>query len=175
MGRELPSDDRRCTAKAKSTGERCRRAAIHGANVCPKHGGSLPQVKRKAKERLRIAGALEQANREMHRYGGHPVKITSIEALDEELCRSAASVRWLQQQLDGAEDPLVGLYLTERAHLVKIAAACVAAGLEERRVQLAEAQAGMIATVIRAALTEGGYADDPNMPAIVARHLRAVS
>ena len=45
-------DSRRCTAKAHSTGERCKNAAIKGSNVCRVHGGSAPQVKRKAQERL---------------------------------------------------------------------------------------------------------------------------
>jgi len=43
----------RCTATAKTTGERCRRGAIHGGTVCKKHGGAAPQVKRRAQERLR--------------------------------------------------------------------------------------------------------------------------
>jgi len=46
------SDDRQCTATAKSTGERCQRAAIKGGNVCPVHGGAAPQTKQKAQERL---------------------------------------------------------------------------------------------------------------------------
>jgi hypothetical protein len=45
-------DDRRCTATAKSTGERCKRAAIRGGNVCSMHGGNAEQVQRKAQERL---------------------------------------------------------------------------------------------------------------------------
>lgn len=44
-----------CTATAKSTGERCKRSAIKGGNVCQVHGGSASQVKEKAKERLRKA------------------------------------------------------------------------------------------------------------------------
>lgn len=44
--------ERRCTAKANRTGERCRRAAIKGGTVCTVHGGNLPQVRKKAKERL---------------------------------------------------------------------------------------------------------------------------
>ena len=43
---------RRCTAKANRTGRRCARAAIFGGTVCPTHGGSAPQVKRAAAERL---------------------------------------------------------------------------------------------------------------------------
>jgi hypothetical protein len=41
-----------CTAMSKRSGKRCRNFAIHGGTVCPKHGGSAPQVKRKAQERL---------------------------------------------------------------------------------------------------------------------------
>lgn len=42
----------RCTATAKSTGERCQKDAIKGGTVCHLHGGSAPQVKAKAQERL---------------------------------------------------------------------------------------------------------------------------
>jgi hypothetical protein len=44
-----------CSARAKSTGERCRCSAIRGGTVCHKHGGSAPQVKRKARERILLA------------------------------------------------------------------------------------------------------------------------
>lgn len=44
--------ENRCTAKAKSTGERCQRPAIRGSNVCYQHGGAAPQVQQKAQERL---------------------------------------------------------------------------------------------------------------------------
>lgn len=43
---------RQCKAKAKSTGRRCKSPPIHGAVVCRKHGGSAPQVKKKARERF---------------------------------------------------------------------------------------------------------------------------
>lgn len=43
---------RRCTATANRTGKRCGAPAIKGATVCRMHGGALPQVKAKAKERL---------------------------------------------------------------------------------------------------------------------------
>lgn len=44
--------DNQCTATAKSTGERCQRAAIKGGEVCHVHGGAAEQVKEKAQERL---------------------------------------------------------------------------------------------------------------------------
>jgi hypothetical protein len=45
-------DSDRCTATAKSTGERCKNPAIPGSNVCRFHGGSAEQVQDKAQERL---------------------------------------------------------------------------------------------------------------------------
>ena len=50
-----PMDDpgrRQCTAKAKSTGKRCKRTPSPGGAVCKKHGGGAPQVQAKAKLRL---------------------------------------------------------------------------------------------------------------------------
>lgn len=48
---------RRCTAKAKTTGKRCKRLPTPGAKVCRMHGGAAPQTKRKAEERVAIAEA----------------------------------------------------------------------------------------------------------------------
>ena len=42
----------RCTAKSKRSGQLCRNPAIMGGYVCRMHGGSCPQVKAKAQERL---------------------------------------------------------------------------------------------------------------------------
>lgn len=45
--------ERRCTAHSARTGLPCKAYAIKGATVCRTHGGSAPQVKAKAEERLR--------------------------------------------------------------------------------------------------------------------------
>jgi hypothetical protein len=58
-----------CRAKAKSTGQRCRRFAIHGGFVCIKHGGSAPQVRRAADRRYQAflveQGLARQAPRDI--------------------------------------------------------------------------------------------------------------
>lgn len=43
---------RQCTAKSTRSGERCTKAPIKGGTVCATHGGSAPQVRRKAAIRL---------------------------------------------------------------------------------------------------------------------------
>lgn len=43
---------RQCTATSKQSGERCKRAPIVGGFVCSIHGGSIPAVKKSARERL---------------------------------------------------------------------------------------------------------------------------
>lgn len=55
MAKEIPSDNERCTAKSKSTGNRCKNYRKPGQKVCGVHGGEAPQNKRKALERLRSA------------------------------------------------------------------------------------------------------------------------
>jgi len=41
-----------CTANSSQSGQRCRKEAIKGATVCRNHGGSAPQVRAKAAQRL---------------------------------------------------------------------------------------------------------------------------
>ncbi|MBZ5739770.1 hypothetical protein [Nocardioides mangrovi] len=59
------NDARRCTATANRTGERCKAPAIKGGNVCRMHGGALPQVRKKAAERLQemVEPALVELNK----------------------------------------------------------------------------------------------------------------
>lgn len=46
---------RRCTAKSKQAGRRCKRRPIPGGYVCVMHGGKIPQVQAAAARRLAAA------------------------------------------------------------------------------------------------------------------------
>lgn len=69
------------------------------------------------------------------------------------------------------------LYQQERAHLVKVCSEAIRAGIEERRVQLAERQGALIAQAIRAILgdLDQTVEQQRRVPEVVPRHLRALS
>ncbi|MGK2875457.1 MAG: hypothetical protein ACSLEW_07420, partial [Nocardioides sp.] len=68
--------DVRCEAHVQS-GERRRRAAIAGANVCRQHGGAIPAVK--AKAAARIGNAADEMVKRLHALLDDP----SVEARDK--------------------------------------------------------------------------------------------
>lgn len=171
MGGKLDPESR-CTAHAKHSGERCKRTAIPGSTVCHYHGGKAPQVQAAALKRL----ALQEAERAVVTYG-LPREVEPQEALLEELHRTAGHVAWLAfsvRELERREayGPVGGsqygfprqephvwirLYQEERKHFAEVAKICIAAGIEERRVQLAEDQARELARVVTAILTDLGH------------------
>ena len=69
------------------------------------------------------------------------------------------------------------LYQQERAHLVKVCESAIRAGIEERRVRLAEEQGQLVAHAIRAILTDLGLTPEQQarVSEIVPRHLRALA
>lgn len=158
----------RCTAHNRS-GNPCGKKPKADMTVCGTHGGSAPQTiaaaERRKTEREAIV-ALEAF--------GVPVVVDYQTALLQELHRTAGAVQWLgaivadldqsaitwgqTRQKTGGEDhgntyeasrnAWVKLWQDERKHLVDVAATCGRAGIEERRVQLAEDQGRMLAGVI---------------------------
>lgn len=174
-------DARRCTAVAKGSGRRCKRPAIVGGTVCAMHGGSAPQVRAAADQRLLDRQALLAAEA-----FGLPREVDPHTALLEELHRTAGAVQWLGAivaDLDqgsivwgrvrdkvGGEDhgttsearpnAFVSLWQVERKHLVEVSRACISAGIEERRVRLAEQAGQQLAAVVRAVLDRLGLSDE---------------
>lgn len=83
-------DARRCTARSKRSGERCKRAAIVGGTVCSAHGGKAPAVAAKALQR--VAAAEAQAFVEAQVGARGPMSLGEVY---RELLRTAAlAVEW---------------------------------------------------------------------------------
>lgn len=181
----------------------CRRDPTRGADMCQKHGASVPRVRAAAARRLE-----QQAAEAAVITYGLPLEITPTEALIAEVQWSAGHVAWLREkvrQIDGGDALVWGrtehrnktggedhgttdveqakpsiwleLYLRERKHMVEVCATALKAGVEERRVKLAEQQGDLVAGVIRSILDD--LALTPEQEAKVAesapRHLRAVA
>lgn len=105
---------------------------------------------------------------------GLPIDIAPDEALLQEVHRTAGHVAWLASLVgEGNKDDLtqwavvgqgeeattfrrpslwIELYQTERKHLVSVCKAAISAGIEERRVQLAEKQGELIGELLRVAI-----------------------
>ena len=66
------------------------------------------------------------------------------------------------------------LYARERAHLIRVCSEAIRAGVEERRVRLAEQQGDLLALAIRRILEAFGLADDPRVPEVVPGVLREI-
>lgn len=178
-----------CKAMSKTTGERCKRKAIPGGEVCRYHGGSARQV--------RVAAGVAA---EVMAWGLHELKEDPGEVLLRLVAQSARRAQRYAQELEAlvAESPslrealvaetwvatekgdlyktgeyirgLARLEAEERDRCANFAAKAVAAGLNERMVRLAEQQGQLIAQVIRAVLGRAGLT--PEQEALVDVALR---
>lgn len=137
-----------------------------GVGRCKRHGGNTP-TQMKAAERFMAAQAVEMY--------GLPRRVDPMEALLEELYRTAGHVDFLRIQIgelsesdmhgptgtEGVDDKtglshhpeakphvLIGMYQSERAHFVKVSETCLKVGIAERQVQLAEQQGKLIAGML---------------------------
>lgn len=181
---ENPKECSRCgqthegCAGHNSQGNPCGKKPKRDMTVCRNHGGAAPQTIAAAERRRQERAA----QRDLEAFGV-PVATDPHTALLDELYRSNGVVLWLSaivaeldedeitwgqtRQKVGGEDQgttheagrnvWVQLWQSERKHLVEVASACSRAGIEERRVRLAEEQGRMLAGVITRIL--GGMFD----------------
>lgn len=188
-------DTPRCAAHTR-TGRPCSNPPVTGATVCRMHGGASPQVKRAAERRAKE----QQAAQAVVTYG-LAREIDPHTALLEELHRTAGHVAWLQahiaeleqtdlthlivvnddgrngktEVIDERPNVFVDLYQRERKHFADVAKTCIAVGIEERRITLAEQQGALLAQVIRGVLSDLGVADRPEVATVVRKHLALVA
>lgn len=199
---ETPSEPKRCKAKSRRTGEPCKRWPMAGQEVCPTHGGKAPRAKAAAERRL----AQVKAAKYVETFG-LPREIDPRDALLEEVYRTAGAIDWLHDQVQelkakdvtwgrteevdkgagehpgvdvthaAAVNVWVQLWQAERKHLVDVSKAAISAGIEERRVKLAEQQGALLAGVIKSILGDLDLTPEQTKraPRVVADRLRDVS
>jgi hypothetical protein len=160
-------------------GQPCRKPAMHGQDVCGSHGGQSPQAKNAAAARIAEAAA----SKVLRRFGG-PVDTTPTEALLDAVKWTAGYVAWLRDKVAGVDETRPAdedeqATVDERAltqhstasgkreasvwvdllgqwhdRLVRICSDAIRAGIEERRVRIAEQQGALVADVIRKILSQ---------------------
>lgn len=183
--RRLREEEGKCGSRTKSKGL-CNKNAGWGTNhlgfgSCKLHGGNMPNHQ-KAAQKHEAAMAVEQY--------GLPLDIDPFDALLEELARTSGHVNWLRLQVGtltdeqmtgpvGQEGPTesgglhhakvepsvwIRLYQEERKHLVSVAATCIKAGIEERRIEIAESQGVILARVINRVLSAFNISSEEAQP-----------
>lgn len=196
----------RCSAHSSRTGEPCGAYAVHGANVCRAHGGSVPHVKRAAARRLAEAAAARAVARETARLGGS-LEVDPLDVLLQSVREAWANVAVLRMALEelgvevardgaialperdvewdkgGTHVParvhiLVGMYNEERDRAARYAKLCLDAGVDERRVRVAEQQAQALGNAVGRALDDATAAltaeQRQALRSALARELRAI-
>jgi len=174
---------------------------MKGGTVCASHGGKSPQAKAAAARRL-----AEQEAAKAVRLFAAPVDIDPARALVELVQWTAGEVAYWREQVralaggnpealtwgitrekEGGEDhgttleakPNVAyLMLTDaQDRLAKYAAAALKAGVEERRVKLAEDQGALVAQVIRSILDQLNLTSEQQarVPEVVPAQLRLLT
>jgi hypothetical protein len=194
--KELRERTGKCSSATRA-GKRCAKSAgwgteHPGTGPCKLHGGNTPTVVKGTQV------VLAQAAVETY---GLPREIDPFTALAEELARTAGHVAWLGQQVAKLEEAeVVGpvgtegtdaesglqhhprgeasvwvrLYQEERKHLTDVASTCIKCGLDAKRVELAQQQGQLLATVIQGVL--GELKIDPAKAApVVRKHLTLVA
>lgn len=189
-----------CTAHTKhgpNAGRPCQKPPLKGAKVCTSHGAN-------GRTRAAAARTLEQqaAARAVATLG-LPVDITPTDALLEEVRWTAGHVQWLRAQVGeldegdltwgttrvktGGDDrgtteeaaPSIWyvLYAKERQHLVAVCQAAIKAGVEERRVRLAEQQGDLVALAITRILDALNLTPEQQalVPTVVPTQLRLIA
>jgi hypothetical protein len=184
-----------CTAMISDGSRRCLKDAVKGSNVCQKHGAAEGTPARKAADRrVQEAEAFKVAARYVT-----PIPIDPKQALFEELARAHGWVLWLEEQVaqEGA-DKLVGstvdedghrsegvsiwyrMLTAERKRLVVVARDAITAGVEERRIRLAEEAGALLLPMLRGVIEEIRATLNLNatqsqaVNQAIARHLRAL-
>jgi hypothetical protein len=187
-------------------GGRCPLPARAGQRVCGFHGGKTPQALKVAKNRIieekarRLVDtyglkvettATEALLEEVQWTAGHVAwlrqRVQEIET-DASAGDSESPLVWGKtRRKTGGEDwgeteeaaPSIWLklYQQERTHLVKVCTEAIRAGIEERRVRLAEQQGSLVAQAIKAILDDLHLNSEQQarIAEVVPRHLRALA
>lgn len=176
-------------AKHRKDGQPCGGEPIRGTDTCRMHAGRKVSVIRQE-----VSARLAVQELDLDR------EANPLDELLTEVQRAAAAVRWLGDKVNALDDDAitwglvkkvrdkdgkstthgagvnlwVKLWQEERDRLARVCKLALDAGVDERRVRLAESQGAMIVDVIRATLVDLDIEQTERVHEVVSRHLRAI-
>lgn len=179
--------------KHNRAGGPCGHMPVTGTTTCPLHAGKALSVIRQE-----VATTRALADLDLDMESANP-----LDELLTEVARASAAVRWLSDKVNTLDDdevvagitqkeqdtsdasyivttkerihPWIVLWQNERDRLARVCKMTLDAGVDERRVRLAESQGRMIVDVIRATLVDLGVTEDDQVTTVVTKHLRALT
>lgn len=154
---------RQCSATARRTGKRCERNAMKGQDVCYTHGGAARHNRRAGERRVekeRVDNELAVLLDELEADLG---EVDPLQVLAEQMRHATAMATVLRLMVgdlngtglivDGAfgsfPHPALKLYREWSDQAARLAKLGIDAGLERRRVELAEREADLMADALR--------------------------
>lgn len=181
----------KCTAHTRA-GNPCGQRPMRDQGVCKMHGGASPQNIAAAARRREQREALLAAEsfglprevdphtallEELHRTAGAVQWLSAVVAdiSQDELVWGKVKETHGTQLEHGTDNGVtkaagtnafVALWQSERKHLVDVSRACINAGIEERRVRVAEQAGQQLASVVRAVLDRLQLSDEQRVLAL---------
>lgn len=194
----------KCGGKRLNSDLLCTRPAGWGTNHpgigrCKRHGGSTPthalhaqrEIARQAVATYGLPREIDPRDallEEVYRTAGIVDWLTErIRALDPDALTWGTVSKKVDKQpgkeagVEAVQKATINVWVEmhqrERRHLREVCRDAIAAGIEERRVKLAEQQGAMLAGAVRGILHDLGLSEQQwaLVPEIVPRHLRALS
>lgn len=173
----LPGAPMKCVHVNNRTGGPCGNWAMRGANVCQKHGGAAPQVRRAALRRLTIAQLMERVDAPMD-----PLQVllsaVAMSSALVEACRIEIGDLDSQELASAEMDGVVRRLGESIDRAARVAKTALDAGVDERQVRVAEGVAAMLAKVVAAVIDDEELALDGatrlRAREVAARHMRAL-
>jgi len=173
MEKRLPPDDRRCTAKSKQSGERCKRRAIPGGHVCIIHGGRTPGAVAAAQRQL-VEQRARRSLADLHTTEAVVDPFAALESLAAQAVGLVDVLRGMVGDLEeiryrggpgsGTEQVRgeVQVYLSTLGRAEAILSKIIGLGIEGRKVQIEEAKILLIVSALDSVLAHRDLALDPD-------------
>jgi hypothetical protein len=159
-----PPDHRRCTATARRTGSRCKRAAVAGATICISHGAAAPQVRRAASQRVALHHAAQLLRTD--------VAADPAEVLVAAVRASAALLGAAEAAVKADDADVDTLHQLGQAAMLagRLARLALDAGIEQQLALQAERAGELVGSLLKR--TVNALELGPDRAAAAFRHLR---